>query len=231
MLCDWQPKTDNSSYNVARICSTRRQTMAKDRSIHTDCEGFYRRDFLKAGALGLFGLSLTDFFRLKAQAATAEASVSGTKTSVGTATSVILVWLGGGPSHLDMWDLKPDAPEEIRGLFKPIATNVDGIQISEHLPKLAQQTDKLCIIRSMTSPEAAHERGTHYMMTGYQPLPGFAVPGYGAVVSELKEQRSALPPYISVPGPVAYGGGWILGRVARAFLTWRKPRKQELQGP
>ena len=71
-----------------------------------------------------------------------------------------------------MWDLKPDAPEEIRGLFKPISTNVTGIQISEHLPKLAQQTDKLCIIRSMTSPEAAHERGTHYMMTGYQPLPG-----------------------------------------------------------
>ena len=121
--------------------------MAKDRCIHTDCEGFYRRDFLKAGALGLFGLSLTDFFRLKA-----EASLTGSKTSVGTATSVILVWLGGGPSHLDMWDLKPDAPEEIRGLFKPIATNVNGIQISEHLPKLAQQTDKLCIIRSMTSP-------------------------------------------------------------------------------
>ncbi|MDD9972736.1 MAG: DUF1501 domain-containing protein, partial [Candidatus Poribacteria bacterium] len=87
--------------------------MAENRSIHTDCEGFYRRDFLKAGALGLFGLSLTDLFRLKAQAGT-------TSRVKETATSVILVWLGGGPSHLDMWDLKPDAPEEIRGLFKPI---------------------------------------------------------------------------------------------------------------
>ena len=123
----------------------RRKTVAENRGIHTDCEGFYRRDFLKAGALGLFGLSLTDLFRLKAHAA-APLRVKE------AATSVILVWLGGGPSHLDMWDLKPEAPEEIRGLFKPIPTNVNGIQISEHLPKLAQQTDKLCIIRSMTSP-------------------------------------------------------------------------------
>ena len=204
--------------------------MAKDRCIHTDCEGFYRRDFLKAGALGLFGLSLTDFFRLKAYAATtAEASVSAPKTSDGTATSVILVWLGGGPSHLDIWDLKPDAPEEIRGLFKPRATNVNGIQISEHLPKLAQQTDKLCIIRSMTSPEAAHERGTHYMMTGYQPLPGFAVPGYGAVVSKLKEQRSALPPYISVPAPVAYGGGGFLGASLAPFSPGGNPASKNFK--
>ena len=82
--------------------------MAENRCIHTDCEGFYRRDFLKAGALGLFGLSLTDLFRLKAHAATPRRVKE-------TATSVILVWLGGGPSHLDMWDLKPEAPEEIRG--------------------------------------------------------------------------------------------------------------------
>ena len=203
--------------------------MAKDRYTHTDCEGFYRRDFLKAGALGLFGLSLTDLFRLKAEAATAaEASVSASRAA-GTATSVILVWLGGGPSHLDMWDLKPDAPEEIRGLFKPRATNVSGIQISEHLPKLAEQTDKLCIIRSMTSPEAAHERGTHYMMTGYQPLPGFAVPGYGAVVSKLKEQRSALPPYISVPGPVAYGGGGFLGASLAPFSPGGNPASKNFK--
>ncbi len=196
--------------------------MAEDRCVHTDCEGFYRRDFLKAGALGLFGLSLTDLFRLKAHGAT-------TFQEKETATSVILVWLGGGPSHLDMWDLKPDAPEEIRGLFKPISTNVTGIQMSEHLPRLAQQTDKLCIIRSMTSPEAAHERGTHYMMTGYQPLPGFAVPGYGAVVSKLKEQRSALPPYIAVPAPVAYGGGGFLGASLAPFSPGGNPASKNFK--
>ena len=126
----------------------------------TDCEGFYRRDFLKVGVLGLFGLGVADLFRLQAIAGGADQKDS-------TAQSVILIWMGGGPSHLDLWDLKPDAPEEIRGLFNPIKTNVPGIKICEHMPKLAKQMDKICLIQSMTSPEAAHERGTHYMMTGF----------------------------------------------------------------
>ena len=201
--------------------------MAEKRGIHTDCEGFYRRDFIKAGVLGLFGLSLTDLFRLKALA-NPTSHVEGMQTSH-TARAVILIWLGGGPSHLDMWDLKPDAPEEIRGLFKPIQTNVTGIHISEHMPKLAQQMDKLCIIRSITSPEAAHERGTHYMMTGYQPLPGFAVPGYGAVVAKLKPQRSALPPYIAVPAPVAYGGGGFLGASLAPFSPGGNPASKNFK--
>lgn len=200
---------------------------------NTDCEGFYRRDFIKAGVLGLFGLSLTDLFRLKAaanpSAEAREAVPRNTTANDGRAQSVILLWLGGGPSHLDMWDLKPEAPEEIRGLFKPISTNVAGIQISEHMPKLAQQMDKLCIIRSMTSPEAAHERGTHYMMTGYQPLPGFAVPGYGAVISKLKAQRSALPPYIAVPAPVAYGGGGFLGASLAPFSPGGNPASKNFK--
>ncbi len=183
--------------------------MPKKDCTNTDCEGFYRRDLIKAGVLGFFGFGLTDFFRLKAFAEPT--------AKEGTAKSVILVWLGGGPSHLDMWDLKPNAPEEIRGSFKPISTNVTGIQISEHMPRLAKKADKLCIVRSMTSPEAAHERGTHYMITGYQPLPGFAVPGHGAVVAKLKEQRSALPPYIAVPSPVAYAGGGFLGASLAPF--------------
>ena len=125
--------------------------------------------------------------------------------------------------------MKPEAPEEIRGLFKPIPTNVTGIHISEHMPKLAQQMDKLCVIRSMTSPEAAHERGTHYMMTGYQPLPGFAVPGYGAVVSKLKAQRSALPPYIALPTPVAYGGGGFLGASLAPFSPGGNPASKNFK--
>ncbi len=201
--------------------------MGEKRGIHTDCEGFYRRDFLKAGVLGLFGLSLTDLFRLKALANPRPPGEG--MQAPHTAKSIILIWLGGGPSHLDMWDLKPDAPEEIRGLFKPIPTNVTGIHISEHMPKLAQQMEKLCIVRSMTSPEAAHERGTHYMMTGYQPLPGFAVPGYGAVVAKLKPQRSALPPYIAVPAPVAYGGGGFLGASLAPFSPGGNPASKNFK--
>src|SRR5438876_6623465 len=100
-------------------------------SFHTDCEGFHRRDFLKIGAAGLLGLNLPDLFRLEAQAA---AHGSGQPR----ADAVIMVWLAGGPSHLDIWDLKPEAPEGIRSQFKPMATKVTGLQISEHLPKMAQ---------------------------------------------------------------------------------------------
>ncbi len=137
--------------------------------------------------------------------------------------------MGGGPSHLDLWDLKPDAPEEIRGLFNPIKTNVPGIKICEHMPKLAKQVDKICLIRSMTSPEAAHERGTHYMMTGFQPLPGFAVPSYGSVVAKLKGSLSALPPYIAVPSPVAYGGAGFLGAALDPFSPGGNPAEQNFK--
>src|SRR5579872_4296672 len=99
----------------------------------TDCEGFYRRDFIKVGAAGLLGLSLPEFLRLEAMA---KGSDDPAKAST-KARSVILVWLGGGPATIDMWDLKPEAPEGIRGSFKPIPTKAGGIQISEHLPKMA----------------------------------------------------------------------------------------------
>src|SRR5690348_6729515 len=113
----------------------------------TDCEGFYRRDFLKIGAAGLFGLSLPDLLRLEAQAESHKPR---------RANAVILVWLGGGPSHLDTWDPKPAAPDTIRGDFKPIATRVDGIQICEHLPLMAQVTDKTSIVRSLYHTIPSH---------------------------------------------------------------------------
>src|SRR6516164_2654565 len=99
----------------------------------TDCEGFHRRDFLKVGTAGLLGLSLPQLLRLEARASTAGAPAKKKR-----ANSVIMLWLGGGPATIDMWDLKPDAPEGIRGTFKPIPTSVKGVQISEHLPLTAQ---------------------------------------------------------------------------------------------
>ena len=125
------------------------------------CDGVSRRRFLRAGVLGLTGLSLADMLRVRA--ARAEAGLPTRDTSV------ILIWKGGGPSHLDMWDLKPDAPVEYRGEFKPIPTNVAGIQVGEHLPLSAKVMDKFSIIRSVTHPDSGHESASHYLLTGYRP--------------------------------------------------------------
>src|SRR5436190_24136359 len=110
-------------------------------AFRTDCEGFHRRDFLKIGAAGVFGLTLPQILRLEAKAAE-----SGGQRK---ATSVIMLWLAGGPATIDMWDLKPEASEGVRGEFKPMDTNVEGIQISEHLPKVAKLAEKLTIVRSL----------------------------------------------------------------------------------
>ncbi|GAB4458729.1 MAG: DUF1501 domain-containing protein [Armatimonadaceae bacterium] len=174
-----------------------------------------RRQFLKVGALSALGLSMTEYFGMS------EASARGLDS--GKATSAVLIWLGGGPSHLDTFDLKPDAPAEIRGTFNPIKTSASGIEICEHLPQIAKVMDKCAVIRSMTSPEAAHERGTHYMMTGFQPLPGFGVPSYGSVVASQLDPLGALPPYIAIPQPVMYGGAGFLGAALDPFAPGGDP--------
>src|SRR3569832_736447 len=115
---------------------------------HVDCDGVTRRDFLRVGGLTALGLSLPGFLKM-AQASPNKAA----KKDI----SCILLWMGGGPSHIDTFDPKPDAPQEIRGEFKAIPTNVSGIQISDKLPKLAQQMDKFSILRSVTSPDVTHE--------------------------------------------------------------------------
>ena len=192
-----------------------------DRSACDEYNQLHRRDFLKAGMLGFVGLGLTEYLTLS--------SASAAGLDSGTATSAVLVWMGGGPSHLDLWDLKPDAPAEIRGAFNPIETNVKGIQISEHLPRMAAQMDKATLIRSVTSPEAAHERGTHYMMTGFEPLPGFGVPSYGSVVSKMLAPRSALPPYIAIPQAVMYGGAGFLGAALDPFAPGGNPANKNFK--
>ena len=99
------------------------------------------------------------------------------------ATSAIFINLAGGPTHMDTFDLKPDAPAEFRGEFNPIATNVSGIEICEHLPKLAKCADKFAILRGVSHTLAAHDWATKYMNTGNRPLPSLEFPGYGAVVA------------------------------------------------
>jgi hypothetical protein len=191
----------------------------------SDCEKFHRRDFLRVGVLSLLGLSLSKYYALADAAKKAQPMAH----TSGTADSAILIWLAGGPSHLDTFDPKPDAPLEIRGNFKAIDTRAGGIQVSEHLPHIADQMDKLCLVRSMTSPTGAHEIGTHYMLTGFLPLPGFAVPSYGAVASHLLGPRSALPPYISVQQPGSEMGAGFLGAALNPFCPGGDPASRNFQ--
>ena len=162
------------------------------------CDGVTRRDMLKVGALSFFGLSLPEFLALKADAETAK--VPGKNGKQAKDVSVILLWMGGGPSHIDTWDPKPKADVSIRGPFEPLQTNVAGIQIGENLPRLARVMDKMAVIRSVSHGDGAHERAQHYMQTGYLPLPTMEFPSYGSVIAHEKGIQNNLPPYVTMLG-------------------------------
>ncbi len=123
--------------------------------------------------------------------------------------SAIFVRLGGGPSHMDSFDLKPDAPDTHRGEFKEIATNVPGMSISEHLPLLAKCADKYVILRGVSHTLAAHELGTTYMNTGNRPLPSLNYPHYGAVVAKELQAAEYLPPFVAIPSLGAKATGYL----------------------
>jgi hypothetical protein len=168
------------------------------------CGGPNRREVLQIGTLGFLGLSLADWFRLRAAAGSQTAQSA-------TAKNCILIWLAGGPSHLDTFDPKPKAPADVKGEFKPIATSVPGLTISEVLPNLAKVMDSVTLIRSMTSPESDHGRAAHHLLTGYRPMPALVYPAYGSVVSKTRESiRSALPRYVAVPdSPLFASSGYL----------------------
>lgn len=158
-------------------------------SRHRYCDGVGRRDFLKAGVLGGLGLSMADMLRLEARGEAAQPQ----------AKSAIFIQLGGGPTHMDTFDLKPNAGSEYRGEFNPIATSVPGIEISEHLPLLAQCAQHFALLRGVSHTLAAHELGTKYMITGNRPIPSIEFPGYGSVVAKEKEADPELPKFVAVP--------------------------------
>ena len=141
------------------------------------CDGLRRRDFLHAGSLSALGLSLNSLFGLKAQGA-----VDGKKD-----VNCIMLMLVGGPSQLDTWDMKPDAPMEIRGPYKPIKTNVPGIEISENFPRMAKHADKYSLVRSMYHTAAAvHDTGHQMMQTGRLFQGGIEHPHIGCVLGKLQ---------------------------------------------
>ncbi len=166
------------------------------------CEGTTRREWLRAGGLSALGLALPDLLRHRA-AATPD------KGHFGRAKSCIVVFLFGAPAHQDVWDLKPDAPREVRGEFKPIATTVPGIQIGEHVPLVARQAHRFAIVRSVRHPDDTHTVAMHYMLTGHRHLEPQSnpqnkptdFPTFGAVMRYLRPGRGALPSGVSLNAP------------------------------
>jgi hypothetical protein len=172
------------------------------------CDGISRRSFLQIGAFGA-GLTLAEMLRLRAAGATAGPSGSG--------KSAIMIYLPGGPSHMDMYDLKPDAPKEFRGEFNPIDTNVPGLRICEHMPLQAKMFDKLAVVRSVVS---VGEHSDSLVMTGYSQNVNMTAhhPSFGAVVSKLRgNARGDVPPFVSLRGNSTGTEPGYLGIAHRPF--------------
>src|SRR5262245_37507958 len=185
------------------------------------CDGVSRRGFLKVGALALGGLTLPALLRARA---------SGQATAK---KSVILLWLAGGPSHIDMYDLKPDAPAEFRGEFKPIRTNVPGILIGEHLPRQARIMDRLAVVRSACHTNAGHGMGSQWMLTGYQPtveVNDNIYPSTGSVVARMKgANEPGLPAYVNLPRLLSLGKAAYLGASYNPFAPDADPNSTTFQ--
>ncbi len=172
------------------------------------CDGVSRRNFLKIGAFGA-GLTLADMLRLRSDATQTSGRPTRTK-------SVIMIYLPGGPSHMDMYDLKPDAPAEFRGEFNPIQTNVPGVQICEHFPQQARMWDKLACIRSIVSVD---EHSDTLVMTGYSDRENRTAnhPSFGSVVSRMRGPTSDVPPFVSLRGMSRGTEPGFLGIAHRPF--------------
>ncbi len=188
-----------------------------------DCDGFdgpSRRSFLKTGVFGFMGLGMLDLMKVTALADDSAAS---------KCDAVILVWLAGGPSHIDTWDPKPGQPSG--GLFKPIQTSAEGIQICEHLPTVAKNMKHASLIRSFTNKEGSHERATYQMHTGYAPLGSIQHPSLGSLaISELKKRNAEIPAYVSI-GNSAFGAGFLGTKVAPFFIGNPKTATRNLVRP
>lgn len=205
------------------------------------CDGVTRRELLRFGGIGTLGLWLHGIADLRPAAAQPTGA-----PGFGRARSLLFISLFGGPSHQDIWDLKPDAPAEVRGEFKPIRTNVPGMEICEHLPLCAKLADKYALVRSLTHEDNGHGSAMYANFTGWphprpntNPLPApDDYPAYGAVVSHLR------PPALTVPAFVAVGGAQIvcgnqipgqragfLGPTAEPFVVAQDPNAAGFRVP
>ena len=194
----------------------------------TFCDGLQRRDVLRLGVAGIFGLGLTLPKLLAADRGKQTRDVS-----------LIYLFLHGGLSTIDTWDMKPDAPVEFRGDFNPIDTNVTGVQLCEHLPRLAKQMDKFSLIRSFRHHNSDHGPADHYMLTGYFPQAGFNPtlkpnnqrPAHGSIIAKKLGPRGSVPPYVCLPKLHPSGGSAYLGANAAPFVVDADPNAPDFAVP
>jgi Protein of unknown function (DUF1501) len=190
----------------------------------SDCEGSTRRDFLKVGALGLSGLALPDLLRARAADRAAGKSVRN--------TSVVWLWLGGGPTQIETFDPKPDAPAEFRSTVGQVKTTVAGVQIGGVFPKIADRADKMAFVRSFAHDNSGHSGGTHWVMTGYNYPPADSgapqvKPGLGSIVARHRganNPATGLPNYVRLSSTYGDGPSW-LGASYAPFDTSGSARK------
>ncbi len=200
------------------------------------CDGLSRRSFLQLGMAGMASLSLPQLLRAREQSAAAK---SATKKN----TSVILLWLDGGPSHMDLYDMKPEAPAEFRGIWKPIRTKVPGIDITELFPKQAKITDKFSLVRSLHHDTGDHFAGGHRMLTTKDMGVSGAnnetkFPSIGAIVDrELGPRKPNMPGYVGVPYAMSIGlrpgyfGPHMLGSAHKPFEPGGDPNAPNFAVP
>jgi hypothetical protein len=184
-----------------------------------------RREFFYVGLLGGLGLTLPQLLRQRALAE--EASL---EPREGVAKGIIHIFLPGGIAHQESFDPKPLAPAEYRGPFGAIDTKIPGVQFSEHMKQIASISDKITVIRSMSHGEAAHERGTHNMFTGYRPSPALQYPSYGSIISHELGSKNNLPPYVCVPSvPNEFAGSGYLSSAFGPFALGSNPEDKNFQ--
>ncbi len=210
---------------IATMEPTGRHLQSIAGSACREFRGLTRRTLLRIGSLSWLGIGLAQWFQ-------SAAARSSERVSFGKAKRCLLLFMWGGPSQLETWDLKPDAPEEVRGEFRPTATSVPGIHISEHFPRLAQRVHHLAIIRSMTHTDVNHTSATHYLLTGHAPPSDGdrrrQWPHFGAVLARLRGQTGVLPSFIQmrpkldndVPRFVEESQGQGAGWLGPAYDPW-----------
>jgi hypothetical protein len=194
-----------------------------------NCDGSTRRDFLKVGALGLSGFMLPDLLRARARAAEAGQPTRN--------TSVVWLWLGGGPTHVETFDPKMSAPAEFRSTLGAVPTNVPGIEIGGALPKMAQVADKMAFVRSFAHRNSGHGGGTHWVMTGYDFPPadnGSAAikPGFGSILARHRGPNNVstgLPTYVRLGGILGDGPAWLGSSYAPFDVGGNAQRNMNMQ--
>lgn len=185
----------------------------------THFESLSRRGFLQLGMLAGTGLTLPQLLAREAQAELKEYD-----NFTGTAKSIIHIYLPGGMAHQESFDPKPYAPIEYRGEMRQVKTKLDGVLFGETMQKTAQIADKITVIRSMSHGEAAHERGTHNMFTGYRPSPALQYPSIGSVISQQYGSRNDLPPYVCIPNqPNEFAGSGYMSSAFAPFSLGSDP--------